>query len=60
MSGSLWADYQRVKIHTLLSQCTEAQQELFHQIFPNGVPTEKLVDAVALCERTIIKNNTKD
>jgi hypothetical protein len=38
-----------------LAQCSESQQEFFHRIYPEGVPTDKLENAIDLCDRTIKK-----
>ena len=48
-----------------LDQCTEAQRENFHKRlfpqdrFPDGVPADKLVDAIDLCDRTIRLNEAE-
>ena len=46
------------ELQKLVNQCTGLQQDLFYRLYPNGVPEEKLIGAIQLCERTI-KNNSK-
>jgi len=47
--------FQRNEIKKLLSKCTEGQQGRFHQLFPNGVPIDKLETAHGLIMRTLEK-----
>lgn len=43
-----------------LSKCTETQREFFKKVFPRGTYNrDKLVDAIALCDRTIKENTLK-
>lgn len=48
----------RPVLRDLVSRCTEPQQGKFEKIFGNvdTVPAEKIPSAIALCERTIKKN----
>lgn len=43
-----------------LGQCTEAQQAFFHRLYPRGVTSDKLMNAIDQCERTIKKNMAKE
>jgi len=45
----------RETMMNLLVQCTEAQQKLFHRMYPKGVPDEKIDWALSQIERTLIK-----
>ena len=47
--------FRREQLDKLLSQCSEKEQAFFHRIFPNGVPEDKLQNAMRLVERTVIK-----
>lgn len=52
----------RETLRTLLSQCTKAQQEFFHKIYPYGIDHIKytqLNTAIMQCQRTIQKNKEK-
>lgn len=49
-------DFKRQLLANHLAQCTEAQQALFRRCYPNGVPGDRLVNAIDLCRRTIKKN----
>lgn len=49
----------RKSLDARLAQCTEPQRSLFTRIYPNGVPGDRLREAIALCDRTISKNNAK-
>lgn len=49
-------EFKRGLLNEALAQCTADQQAFFHRIFPKGVPEDKLVGAIDLCERTIRKN----
>jgi hypothetical protein len=48
--------FKRKMLAKRLSWCTKAQQEFFHKLYPKGVPEDKLISAIDLCERTIKKN----
>jgi hypothetical protein len=53
-------EFQRNELAKLLALCTIEQQKLFRErVFPNGVPTDKLVSAYDLCERTLKKNSDR-
>ena len=56
-SLKLIEDFKRDLLIERLSECTEPQRRKFDRIYPNGVPEEKLVSAIDLCDRTIRKNN---
>jgi hypothetical protein len=59
MSAEIYAKVEAFKrglLNEAFMQCTAEQQAFFHRIFPNGVPEDKLVGAIDLCERTIRKN----
>lgn len=43
-------------LNSLIAQLTESQIRKFNRIFPEGVPKDKINDAIDLCERTIKKN----
>jgi len=43
-------------LEELLSECTSEQRKFFNRIYPNGVPRDKMVTAIDICERTIKKN----
>ena len=45
----------REEMDNLLSQCTEAQQNLFNLMYPNGVQDDKLDWALSQIERTLNK-----
>jgi hypothetical protein len=55
-------EFKRQKLAEILAQCTPEQQKLFHErlfpanLFPNGVPADRLDGAYDLCERTLKKN----
>lgn len=49
-------NFKRDLLQEFLSQCSEAQQELFRKIYVGKVPVSKLDDAIDLCERTVLKN----
>jgi hypothetical protein len=51
-------EFKRSLLNERLSQCTEKQRELFGRLYPNGVPDDKLEDAINLCNRTIRRNQT--
>lgn len=51
--------FKRGLLKEALEQCTEDQQAFFHRIFPKGVPEKDIVNAIDLCERTILKNQSK-
>lgn len=48
--------FKRTLLRERLAQCSEAQQALFHRLYPKGVPEDNLVSAIDLCDRTIKKN----
>lgn len=48
--------FKRDMLADRLAQCTPAQQAFFHRLYPKGVPDDKLVNAIDLCDRTIKKN----
>lgn len=48
--------YKRQMLVDALAQLLPAQVELFNRVYPNGIPSEKLINAIDLCERTIKKN----
>jgi hypothetical protein len=59
-SEAIVSEYLRPVLADLLQECTESQQRKFGRIFPQGVesmPAEKIPHAIALCRRTIKKNN---
>ena len=39
-----------------LALLTDKQRAFFHRIYPQGVPSDKMVSAIDLCDRTIKKN----
>lgn len=45
----------RDKLVNMLSQCTEAQQNLFRRMYPDGVPDDRLDWALSQVERTLNK-----
>jgi len=45
----------REEMDRLLSQCTEAQQNLFSRMYPNGVPDSRVDQALSQIERTLNK-----
>jgi len=49
-------DHKRKMLEDRLSQCTDSQRAFFHRIYSKGVPEEKLMSAIDLCDRTIKKN----
>lgn len=51
--------FKRKLLKERLYQCTERQIDFFNKIYPNGVPEEKLENAIDLCDRTIRKNKTR-
>ena len=53
--------YLRPILRDLVSQCTKAQQGKFDRAFGSvdEVPTEKIPSAIALCERTIKRNQER-
>ena len=51
--------YQRGMLARRLEACTPSQKDLFNKIYPDGVPLDKLMNAIDLCDRTIRKNATK-
>ena len=56
-------NFTRAEILKLLNQCTKEQQNLFNRIYPEGISkikSEKLNNAIRLCERTIVKNKEKE
>ena len=48
--------FKRQLLTEALAQLPEENVKRFHQIFPKGVKEEDLVNAIELCERTILKN----
>lgn len=53
----------RDTVRDLLAQCTESQQEFFLRLYPSGVdgmPIDKILGAIQLCERTIKNSPKKD
>lgn len=53
-------DFKRKLLSERLEKITVPQREFFDRIFPNGVPSGKLINAIELCDRTIIKNGKKN
>jgi hypothetical protein len=51
-------EFKRKLLSERLAQCTEKQVAFFNRIFPDGVPEDKLVSAIDLCDRTIAKNKS--
>jgi len=45
----------REEMNNLLLQCNEAQQNLFHRMYPNGPSDEQLDQACSQIERTLEK-----
>lgn len=54
------AEFLRSELSERLQRCTLLQQEFFWRIYPNGVPDDKLPDAIGLVDRTLVKNENKD
>lgn len=51
--------FKRGLLRDRLAQCTEKQREFFDRIWQGReVPDDKLVSAIALCDRTIASNPT--
>ena len=48
--------FKRQKLDEALAKVTDDQRALFNRIFPEGVPEDKLIQAIELCERTIARN----
>ena len=61
ISGRMLDKYLRPELAKLLVQCTASQQTNFARIFGSveEMNPSKIVEAIALCERTI-KNNKKE
>jgi len=49
-------DLMRLRLHERLEKITKDQREFFNRLFPNGVPKDKIMTAIDLCDRTIAKN----
>jgi hypothetical protein len=50
-------DFMRGMLADRLAQCTPEQRAFFNdRIYPKGVRTDRLEDAIDLCDRTIAKN----
>jgi hypothetical protein len=59
MSKAVQAEVEAFKRSMLadrLTQCSPAQQAVFHRLYPGIVPEEQLICAIDLCDRTIKKN----
>ena len=53
--------YTQNMLQQMLSQCTRSQVSFFffNRLFPNGVPKEKIKQAILLVERTLEKNKKR-
>lgn len=49
--------FKRKLLEERLAQCTQSQRDFFARLYPRGVPAEKLISSIDLCDRTIRKNN---
>lgn len=56
-----FAEKKREVLEYLLEQCTDGQQEKFFRIFgpTENIAEDRVGDAIAICERTIKKNEKK-
>lgn len=49
--------FSRKLLDERLAQLTEPQRKMFHdRVYPKGVPEDRIVSAIDLCDRTIKKN----
>lgn len=48
--------FKRKLLEERLDKVTPEQRDFFHRLYPVGVPEEKLISAIDLCDRTIRKN----
>ena len=59
-----WMDdlelFKREVLKKKLDECTVSQQEFFKELFPQGVKSNQLDEAIELCYRTITKNKKKE
>ena len=52
--------FKREALGKKLDECTVSQQEFFKKVYPRGVTSNKLDEAIELCYRTITKNKKKE
>ena len=59
-----WMDdlelFKREVLKKKLDECTVSQQEFFKELFPQGVKSNQLDEAIEFCYRTITKNKKKE
>lgn len=49
-------EFQRKHLAELLSQCTDAQQDVFNRMYPNGPKKSQLAWAMTQCHNSVMKN----